>query len=191
MTPNIQGSSFLIRKKIFQLIGSDFRIYDSSNIEVLFGHQKAFKLKEDITIFTNESKSFPVIQIKARNFIDFSSAYDFYDVVSGEMLGSVRRKGFKSLLKDEWVILNPQTDEQIGLIQEDDVFLALIRRLIFSIIPQKFQVSIEGEVVARYENNLNPFVSKVSVHISNAEKFNPLLAISMGVLLCVVEGKQD
>jgi hypothetical protein len=68
--------------------------------------------------------------------------------------------------------------------------MALIRRIILSIIPQKFHVSIGGEVVARYENNLNPFVSKVSLHISNTEKYNPLFAIGMGVLLCAIEGKE-
>lgn len=190
MSISITGNSFLIQKKFLKLLGSDFRIYDANNTEVLFAHLKAFKLKEDITLYTDETKSTPVINIKARSIIDFSSAYDFYDVASGQKIGAAMRKGFKSMIKDEWVLLSPENDEEIGLIQEDSMLMALMRRLIINLIPQKFQVTVGGEKVARYENNFNPFISKVSVHISNPQKYNPLFALSMGILLCAIEGKQ-
>jgi hypothetical protein len=189
MTQPISGTSFLIRKKILKLFGSDFRVFDSQKNEILFAHLKAFKLKEDITLYTNESKTQGVINIKARSIIDFSAAYDFYDMTTGMKIGAAKRKGFKSLVRDEWIILN-QNDEEIGLLQEDSGLMAIVRRLITSLIPQKFTVNMGNTEVCRYENNFNPFVSKVSIHIFKPENYPPLFAIAMGVLLCAIEGKQ-
>ncbi|MFN6037707.1 MAG: hypothetical protein ACK452_04515 [Bacteroidota bacterium] len=190
MSISITGNSFLIQKKFLKLLGSDFRIYDSNKVEILFAHLKAFKLKEDITLYTDETKTTPVVNIKARSVIDFSAAYDFYDAVTGQKIGAAKRKGFKSIIKDEWVLMSPDNDEEIGVIEEDSMLMALLRRFITNLIPQKFQVKIGQEEVARYENNFNPFISKVSVHISHPEKYNPLFALSMGILLCAIEGKQ-
>jgi hypothetical protein len=181
MSISITGNSFLIQKKFLKLLGSDFRIYDSNKVEILFAHLKAFKLKEDITLYTDETKTTPVVNIKARSVIDFSAAYDFYDAVTGQKIGAA---------KDEWVLMSPDNDEEIGVIEEDSMLMALLRRFITNLIPQKFQVKIGQEEVARYENNFNPFISKVSVHISHPEKYNPLFALSMGILLCAIEGKQ-
>lgn len=189
MSSSITGNSFLIRKKILKLFGSDFRVFDAQSKEILFAHLKAFKLKEDITLYTDESKTEGVINIKARSIIDFSAAYDFYDMKSGQKIGAAKRKGFKSILRDEWIILGPN-DEELGLLQEDSGLMAFLRRFVTALIPQKFQVTIGGETVCRYENNFNPFVSKVTVNISNPAKYSPLFAIAMGVLLCAIEGKQ-
>ena len=189
MANPITGTSFLIKKKFLKLFGSDFRVYDSQNTEILFAHLKAFKFKEDITLYTDETKTQGVINIKARSVIDFSAAYDFYDMVTGQKIGAAKRKGFKSILRDEWIIMN-QNDEEIGLLQEDSGFMAIIRRRITNLIPQKFSVLFGTTEVCRYENNFNPFLSKVSIHIFKPENYPPLFAISMGVLLCAIEGKQ-
>ena len=190
MSVAITGNTFLIQKKLLKLIGSDFRIFDEHNKEVLFAHLKAFKLKEDITLYTDESKSTAVINIKARSIIDFSSAYDFYDVATGNKIGAAKRKGFKSILRDEWILMGPDSDNEVGMIQEDSMLMAILRRFVTNLIPQKFQVTMSNEQVASYQNNFNPFISKVTIRISNPEKYNPLFAISMGVLLCAIEGKQ-
>ncbi|MFN5182958.1 MAG: hypothetical protein ACK5D5_08025 [Bacteroidota bacterium] len=190
MSTSITGNTFLIKKKLMKLLGSDFRIYDASEKEILFAHLKAFKLKEDITLYTDESKSTAVLNIKARSIMDFSSAYDFYDVASGQKVGAAKRKGFQSILRDEWILMAADSDTEIGKIQEDSMLMALLRRLVTNLIPQKFDVSVDGQNVGRYQNNFNPFISKVSVHIHNPEKFNPLFALGMGVLLCAIEGKQ-
>ena len=186
----ITGTTFLIQKKFMKLIGSDFRIYDAQQKEILFAHLKGFKLKEDITLYTDESKTIDVINIKARSIIDFSSAYDFYDVKNGKKIGAAKRKGFRSIFRDEWILMAADSDTEIGKIQEDSAMMAFLRRFVTALIPQKFSVTIGGAEVATYQNNFNPFISKVSVQISHPEKYEAGFAIAMGVLLCAVEGKQ-
>jgi uncharacterized protein YxjI len=71
---------------------------DTAGNEILFVQQKAFKLKEDIRVYSNESKKEELFVIKADRIIDFGANYHFYDV-QGNDCGSVKREGMASLWK--------------------------------------------------------------------------------------------
>src|SRR4030095_11076165 len=140
--------TYLVRKKFWQFFGGSFYVYDPNGALVLFSKMKAFKLKEDIRVFTDETLQTEALSIQARSVLDFSGSYDVYDSATGERVGALRRKGLKSsFYKDEWVILNPNTGES-GLIQEENAFLALLRKyLLGALIPQSFNVHIGGQTV--------------------------------------------
>lgn len=187
---SLTGNQYLIRKKFFKILGADFFVYDSAGHPLMFAHLKAFKLREDITLYTDETKTQPVIQIKARNIVDFSAAYDFYDAQTQRKLGAVKRKGWKSILRDEWIIMDI-FDNEIGVLREDSGWLAFVRRFITNLIPETFHVTMQGRQIATYKNNFNPFIRKVhlTIHQQTAE-YTTGFAIAMGILLCAIEGKQ-
>ncbi|MFW6303327.1 MAG: hypothetical protein ACOC2L_01785, partial [Candidatus Sumerlaeota bacterium] len=70
---------YLVRRKILKLIGADFHIYDQGQRVVGFCNMKGFKLREDLRVYTDESKSQEVFRISARNIIDFGGTYDIID----------------------------------------------------------------------------------------------------------------
>lgn len=184
------GQQFLIKKKFLKLLGADFKVYNSEERQILFAHLKAFKWKEDITLYTDETKTEPVLNIKARQIIDFSAAYDFFDAKTGQKIGAVKRKGWKSILRDEWIIMD-MDDREIGKIQEDSTAMAILRRFITALIPQRFHVTVNGNEVAHYRNNFNPFLSKVQVALlKQVPQFSAPMAVCIGVLLSAIEGKQ-
>lgn len=187
---NYSGNQFLIKRKFLKLLGADFNIYDASQQQILFAHMKAFKWKEDITLYKDESKTQPVITIRARNVVDFSAAYDFYDSQTMQKIGAAKRKGWKSIFRDEWIIMDVN-DAEIGTLKEDSGMMAFLRRFLTNLIPQTFHVTIGGAQVATYKNNINPIISKVSVIIEqDTPQFSKPFALAMGILLCAVEGKQ-
>lgn len=87
--------------------------------------------------------------------------------------------------------MNSESDVEIGKIYEDNFLLAVLRRFVTSLIPEKFVVLINGKQVASYQNNFNPFISKVSVEISDTESYSAEFGIAVGVLLCAIEGKKS
>lgn len=189
---NIWGQSeYIIRKKVFSVMGAKLHIYNSSEELVLFSQMKAFKLKEDIALYTDESMERELLRIKARKMIDLSATYDVYDSETGESLGALRRKGLKSIVKDEWVILDTR-DNEIGFIKEDSVFMALLRRVI-TLIPQKYNVEIGGTVIPAFRQNFNPFVTKIIADFSEDRKgvLDRRMGLAAAVLLCAIEGKQE
>lgn len=191
MNPKFANMKYLVRKQVLSLVGAKFHIFDENEQVVMFSQMKAFKLKEDIRLYSDESMKQELITIQARSVIDFSATYDVVDALTGENLGSLRRKGMKSILKDEWVILNP-SEEEIGLIQEDSVGMALLRRFLTNLVPQKFNVSLRGRKVSEFKQNFNPFVSKLNVDFTQDtnNELDRRLGLAAAILLVAIEGKQ-
>lgn len=182
---------YIIRKKVLSVMGAKLHIYNSSEELVLFSKMKAFKLKEDIALYTDETMQQELLRIKARSVIDFSATYDVHDSETGEHVGSLHRKGLKSILKDEWVILD-RHDQEIALIKEDSTFKALLRRFI-ALIPQKYNIEFDGNTIPAFKQNFNPFVTKIIADFSEdrTRQLDRRLGLAAGILLCAIEGKQD
>jgi hypothetical protein len=185
--------TYLVRKKFLQVFGGSFYVYDPNGALVLFSKMKAFKLKEDIRVFTDETLQTEALSIQARKVLDFSGCYDVYDSATGQRIGALRRKGLKSsFYRDEWVILDG-AEREIGLIQEDNAFLAVLRKYVFGwLIPQSFNAQIGGLPVAAFSQNFNPFILKLNLDFSPdfQNQFDRRLGIAAGILLCAIEGKQ-
>lgn len=186
--------TYLVQKKFWQFFGGSFYVYDPSGALVLFSKLKAFKLKEDIRVFTDESQQTEALSIQARSVLDFSGSYDVYDSATGQRVGALRRKGLKSsFYKDEWVILDG-AEREVGLIQEENAFLALLRKyLLGALIPQTFHVTIGDRTVAEFSQKFNLFVSKLTLNFALDPHglFDRRLGIAAAILLCAIEGKQD
>ena len=186
---------YMVRRKIFTVMGSKFHVFDQNGEVVLFSKMKAFKLKEDIRLYTGEDMQQELLRISARNVIDFGATYDVFDSASGEKVGALRRKGLKSMLKDEWLILDAN-DEEIGAVKEESTWKAVLRRLngwCAILMPQKYNVELGGEHLVTFGQNFNPFVYKLDVDFSGDPQFrlDRRLGMAAAILMAAIEGKQD
>lgn len=191
MNPAFNHARYHLKRQAIALTGK-VRIYDPSGTLVLFSEQRMFKLREDIRIYADESKSREVLTIKARSIIDFSAAYDVMDAASGMKVGVLRRKGLRSIFRDEWEILDSQ-DRLLGVLQEDDPTMAFLRRILFSLIPQNYDILVNGQRAADLKQRFNPFRYEMDLDFGfgTAGLLDRRLGIAAGVLLAVIEGRQD
>lgn len=159
---------------------------------MLLCKSKPFALKEDIRVYTDETKSKEVLTIKARNIIDFSAVFDVVVTDTNERLGALKRKGMKSILKDEWEILD-LNDQVIGLIKEDSALMAMLRRFFSGLIPQEFDGYVGDKLVWHFKQNFNPFVSKIilDMTLDTENIMDDRFGIAAAVLLCAIEGRQS
>lgn len=183
-------SRYTVRRKVLTLVGAQFHVRTESDKLLAFTQLKAFKLKEDIRVYADEQKSQELLSIQARQIIDISAAYDVQDSRTGQKVGALRRKGMKSILRDEWLVLDA-AEQEIALIQEESMFVALLRRLI-NLIPQSFHVKVGEKVVGRIHQNFNPFVLKLSVDFGEdrSKRIDPRLGLAAAILLAAIEGRQ-
>ncbi|MCL7415594.1 MAG: hypothetical protein M8349_05980 [ANME-2 cluster archaeon] len=191
MTERFEHSTYLVRRKILKLFGAAFHIYDPDGNVAFYSKLKAFKMKEDIRVYTGEDMQEEVLVIKARKILDISAAYDVVDPTTNEKVGVLKRKGIKSIMKDEWIFMDAN-DQEIGLIKEDSTFFALFRRFITSIIPQTYHGYIGDNLVCTFKQNFNPFVMKINLDFSpdTTNVLDRRLGIAAAVLLTAIEGKQ-
>jgi uncharacterized protein YxjI len=192
MNPIFQHPSYLLKRQALALTGK-FRFYDPNGTQVMFSEQKMFRLREDIRVYSDESKTQEVLSIKARQIIDFSAAYDVVDTAMNQKVGALRRKGLRSLLRDEWEILDAN-DRVIGLLFEDSIGLALLRRLVLgSWLPQNYDMTFGETRVGDLRQNFNLLRYELNLDFSMdvSRLLDRRLGIAAGILLAAVEGKES
>jgi uncharacterized protein YxjI len=192
MNPIFQFPTYLLKRQAIALTGK-FRFYDPAGRLVMFSEQKMFRLREDIRVYDGEDKAREVLSIKARQIMDFSAAYDVVDTELNQKAGVLRRKGLRSILRDEWEVLDPN-DRLIGQLFEDSVGLAMLRRLLLgSWLPQNYDLTVDGTRVADLKQNFNLFRYELNLDFSmdTASRLDRRVGIAAGILLAAVEGRQD
>ncbi len=192
MNPIFEHRTYLLQRQVFALTGK-FRFFDPSGKLVLFSEQKMFRLREDIRVYADEGKQQEVLMVKARQIIDFAAAYDVVDSATGEKVGALRRKGWNSIVRDEWEVLDAQ-DQPIGKLFEDSVGLALLRRLLLgSLLPQNYDLTIGQTRAADLKQRFNLFRYELDLDLSmdTARQLDPRLGIAAAILLAAVEGRQS
>ncbi len=185
MPTAFEVDSYVIRRQFFKVFGAGFHIYGDDDNLLAYCKQKAFKLKEDIRIFEDEEQSRPLLTIQARQAIDWSASYDIVDATTGSKVGAARRKGFTSLVRDSWEILDAD-DQPVDKLQEDSTGLALARRFLSNLIPQSFHL---GSGV-RFKQRFNPIVYRMHVDMNRAE-IDRRLVLGVAVLIAAIEGRQE
>ena len=104
---------------------SDFNITDKNGNYVAYVRQKIFKLKDDVIVFNDESKSQELFRIKANQWIDFNASYSITDLVQEKNFGRLARKGMRSLWKSQYNILD-ENDQPKYQINEDNAWTKVL-----------------------------------------------------------------
>lgn len=189
-----QHDHFVARKKLLKLFGGAFHIRTEDGRLLAYSHQKAFKLREDIRVYADEAQTIELLYIQADKIIDFSAAYRVHDSQTHELIGFLRRKGWTSLFRDSWEILDPQGVVR-GHVREDSSWKATIRRLVENasvFLPQTYLLQVEGRTVGKMRQNFMGIPPKFYVDLSlDTDKLLPRpLAVATVILLLAVEGRQ-
>ncbi len=182
----------------FKLLALASQIYirDASGNLIGYVKQKMFKLKEDINIFSDESRTQQKFNIKADRVIDFSATYYFTDNF-GNRIGSIKRQGMRSLWKANYDVFD-QNGNQIFKINEENGWVKVVDALVGEIPvvgmftgyifnPSYIVTKSNGTAVVRVQKQSAFLESKFQ--LSSLGQMNPqeenqvLLSVLMMVLL--------
>jgi uncharacterized protein YxjI len=105
--------------------------------------QRAFRLKEDVTIFADESQTQPAFHIKANQIIDFGATYAI-STADGRPLGALKQRGMRTLWKATYDIID-DAGTAVGVIREKDALVKVIDALIG-------EIPFRGFVLAQWIN---------------------------------------
>ena len=105
---------------------------------VAFAQQKRVAFKEQVTIYTDDTKSTPLLGFKARQVMDLGATYDVTDA-DGRPIGAFRKNFTESLLRSTWHLEQPGLGEMVG--RETNQLVAVLRRFVESLdwLPYHFE----------------------------------------------------
>lgn len=106
-------------------LSSDFNITDKDGNYVAYVREKIFKLKDDVIVYNDESKSEKLFRIKANQWIDFNASFTITDLVNGRNYGRLARRGIRSIWKSHYDILD-ENDQNKYQINEDNGWIKVL-----------------------------------------------------------------
>ncbi len=199
------------RRKFFKLFGASITIMDPET-DTLVGYikMKAWSLKGDVRIFTDNSMQQEIVRIGGRQIVSFQKMYDIFDSQTGEKLATIRQKSLKSVLIRDHMDLIDVNGNDFGFVQETSGTLALIRRwaglipvvgpfieLALMFVIQTFSINsgLQGnnpQLVGRITHKKNPLVVKMTLDIRGSQvKLDPRLNIAIVSLLSVLDAAKN
>ena len=190
MAKLLELNQYLIREKFFKFFGNKFRIMDEQDKLYGFCEQKRFRIKEDIRIYDDENKNNEWLVIKQRNLVDAWGGFDIVDPRENLLLGSIRRKFWKSVLRTKWELLDSDGNE-IGMLIEDSLGYAIARRVLLGILlPKKFTLwtSAEQQPITMRQK-FNPLIKKLVVTIPSGHAFDRRFIAGLAMVIAAVDGR--
>jgi len=177
-------------------LSSDFTATDANGKVIAYVKQKMFKLKEDISIYSDDTKTKINYTIKADRWLDFSAAYSLKDL-NGTEIGKITRKGWASIWKAHYQIIDQHEKEQYTIREEngwvkvfDSIlgeipFLGLLTGYLFN--PSYIVTDLNDKIIARLKKQPSMLGRKFEVEqlsqfdIDDEERI--VLSLMMMILL--------
>lgn len=107
-------------------------VKDADGKLLYFVKQKLFELKEKVTVFADQDQTEVLHYILADRIIDFSANYKIIDTRE-KLIGTVRRKGLRSLWKAAYEICHGDSAEATFTLREKSFLVRFIDSLISEI----------------------------------------------------------
>ena len=144
----LQAQQQLLVRQRIRLMVNQYEIHaarpDGSEGDLLaFAQQKRLAFKEQVTLYTDDTKQQPVLSFKARQVIDLGATYDVADA-AGTPLGNFRKDFAQSLLRSTWHVEQPGVGVATG--QERSMPVAILRRVLdLAWLPYHFDFTLNGQ----------------------------------------------
>lgn len=171
-------------------------VRDAQSGLVFYVKQKAFKMKESVTVFADAEQAHPLYTINADRVFDFSARYTFADAATGNYLGSVKRQGMKSFWKAHYEMLDGE--RPMLTIREENAWTKVLDSLVgelpvigmfsgYLFHPAYIVTRNDGTLIMRLEKQAAFFEGKFIItkhaELDRHEEARALLSLIMLILL--------
>jgi uncharacterized protein YxjI len=144
----LQAQQQLIVRQRIRMMVNQYEVHavgpgGSESGVVAFAQQKRMAFKEQVTLYSDDTKQVPLLGFKARQVMDLGATYDVTDA-AGTPIGLFKKNFRESLLRTTWHLEQPGYGVMTG--QETNLAVALLRRFVESLswLPYHFEFTVDG-----------------------------------------------
>jgi uncharacterized protein YxjI len=177
---------YVIRRKLWSLFERVFRVFTGDGQLIMYVQHPLLKLRDELTVYADETRARPLLQVRSRQVIAIDFAYDVSDAETGERLGSVQRKGVRSIVRDRFLIYDAAGTE-IGYANEQGA--SLLRRLI-PLLPSRHAIFVGGHQVAVIQQRFRLFTMEFAV-TTQPSSVDPRFVLAVALLALIAEARRE
>ena len=179
-------SHYRIKRRFWSFFERIFRVYTADGQLIMFVKHPVFKLREEFQVFADEARTRPLLLVKSRQVVAINFAYEVTDAQTGELLGAVRKKGLKSIVRDKFIILD-QTGDEVGYAEEQGA--SLLRRFL-PFLTSKHAIFVGGDQVAYIKQRFRFFTKEFDVDVQPSS-LDPRFVLAVALLALIAEARRE
>ena len=179
-------SRYRIKRPLFSFFERTFRVVTLDGQLIMLVKHPLLRLREEFVVFADEAQSRPLLVVKSRQIIAINFTFDIVDAANGHLLGTVQKRGMRSLVRDKFLILDPGGNE-IGAMEETG---ASILRRFLPILTSRHSVVVHGQEVARMRQIFRFFTKEFEVEMAPGPA-DPRFILACALLAVMAEARRE
>ena len=176
---------YTIKRNFWSFFERIFRVLTPDGQVIMFVKHPLLKLREEFRVFADEAQQRPLLIVKSKQVIAINFAYDVTDATTGAVLGTVQKRGLKSIVRDKFLILDPAGTE-IGHMEEQGA--SLLRRFL-PFLTSRHAIELHGQPAADIRQKFRFFTKEFEVELKPGVE--PRFVLACALLALIAEARRE
>jgi len=182
----VTQSHYTIKRKFWSVFERVFRVFTGDGQLIMYIQHPLLKLREEFMVYADEAKTRPLLRVKSKQVIAINFSYEVHDAATDALLGSVQKRGLRSIIRDKFHIFDPEGVE-IGYAEEQGA--SLLRRL-FPFLTSKHAIFQGTKQVAFIKQQFRFFTKEFTVD-TQPSSMDPRFVLAVALLALIAEARRE
>jgi uncharacterized protein YxjI len=179
-------SRYRIKRPLFSFFERTFRVFTADGQLIMFVRHPILRLREEFMVYADEAMQRPLLRVKSRQMIAINFSFDVFDAATGQLLGSVQKRGLKSLFRDTFLIFDPAGVE-VGKAEEQG---ASVLRRFLPFLTSRHGVFVQGAQVASVQQIFRFITKEFEVELGQSP-LDPRFILAVALLALMAEARRE
>ncbi len=177
---------YIIKRKFWSFLERVFRVFTADGQMIMYVKHPLLRLREEFVIYADESEANALLRVKSKQMIAINFSYELTDPKSGNLVGSVQKKGLKSIIRDKFII-HDAAGTEIGYAEEQGA--SILRRFI-PLLTSKHAIFVDGQQAAYIQQRFRFFTKEFEVTLQPS-KLDPQFVLAVALLALMAEARRE
>lgn len=179
-------SHYIIKRRFWSMFERVFRVFTGDGQLFMYIQHPLLRLREEFMVYADEAQTRPLLRVKSKQMIAINFSFDIVDAASGELLGTVQKKGLRSILRDKFILLDP-TGAEMGYAEEQGA--SVLRRFI-PLLTSKHAIFVRDEPVAYINQTFRFFTKEFRVDVRPSH-LDQRFILAVALLALMAEARRE
>jgi hypothetical protein len=179
-------SRYRVKRRFWSFLERTFRVFTLDGQLIMLVRHPLLRLREEFMVYGDEAESHPLLRVKSRQMVAINFSYDLTDAATGALLGTVQKRGLRSILRDKFLILD-QDGREIGSMQEEGA--SILRRFV-PLLTSKHSIHLHGREAARIRQIFRFFTKEFEVELAPGQA-DPRFVLACALLALMAEARRE